>query len=58
MNLVVTVTDDENLATSKSLVVAVAEKVAIDWNPGSNNSELNLSGKGNIEVAILGYSKF
>ena len=54
----ITITDDDNLATSKSLTVAVAQKVAIDWNPKSNNSEIDLTGEGNIKVAVLGTADF
>jgi len=54
----VTITDDDSLATSKSLTVAVAQKVAIDWNPKSNNSEIDLTGDGKIKVAILGTADF
>ena len=40
------------------MTVAVAEKLAIDWEPGSNKSDLNLSGNGKIKVAILGTETF
>ncbi|MCC0178518.1 cadherin-like domain-containing protein [Waterburya agarophytonicola K14] len=55
---VVTITDDDNLSTSKSLTVTVAKKVAINWNFDSNNSDLNLSGNGSIKVAIWGTTDF
>ena len=54
----ITITDDDNLTTSKTLTVSVAEKIAIDWNPGSNNPDINLTGNGNIKVAILGTADF
>jgi hypothetical protein len=54
----VTVTDDDNLTTSKSLSIKVVKKIAIDWNPGENNSAIDLSGNGNIKVAILGMADF
>ena len=50
----VTITDDGDLASNKSLTISVAEKLAIDWNPDSNNPDINLIGSGNIKVAILG----
>ena len=52
-NPTVTITDDDNLASSKSLTVSVAEKIAIEW-----NQSINLTGKGSIEVAILGTADF
>ena len=55
---VVTITDDDNLASSKSLTVNVASKVAIDWNPESDNSAINLVGNGSLKVAILGTADF
>ena len=54
---VVTITDDENLASSKSLTINVASKVAIDWNPGKK-SAINVLGNGSVEVAILGTADF
>ena len=54
----VTVTDDDNFSTSESLTVTVAKKVAMEWNPGSNDSKLNLSGNGSIKVAIWGAADF
>ena len=54
---VVTITDDDNLTNSKSLTVNVAQKIAIDWNPGSDRS-LSLTGNGSLRVAILGASDF
>ena len=48
------VTDDDNLASTKSVAVTVAEKIDIDWNPGSKKQEIKLTGNGNIPVAILG----
>ncbi len=54
----ITITDDDDLASSKSLTVSVAEKIAIDWNLGSNNPDLDLTGSGNIDVAILGTEDF
>ena len=53
----VTITDDDNLSSSKSLIVAVAQKVAIDWNPGSDRP-FSLTGNGAIDVAILGTPNF
>jgi hypothetical protein len=55
---VVTVTDDDNLTKSKSLSVTVVKKIVIDWNPDSNDSSIDLSGNGNIKVAILGTKNF
>jgi hypothetical protein len=55
---VVTVTDDDNLSKSKSLSITVVKKIAIDWNPDSNDSSIDLSGNGNIKVAILGTANF
>ena len=54
----VTVTDDDNLFDSKSVDVTVAKQVEIDWNPGSRRKKINLRGKGNARVAILGTDNF
>ena len=53
----ITITDENNLANSKSLEVLVAKKVEIAWNPVTQNSEIDLS-DGNIKVAILGTENF
>ena len=52
-NPTVTITDDDNLASSKSITVSVAEEVAIEWSSG-----ISLTGNGGIEVAILGTADF
>ncbi|MCC0178517.1 cadherin-like domain-containing protein [Waterburya agarophytonicola K14] len=54
----VTITDNKNLTSSKSLTVSVAQKVEIDWNPDVDNSDIDITGNGNIKVAILGRSNF
>ena len=54
----VKVIDDRDLTSSKSLAFSVAEKLAINWNSDSNNSEIDLTGSGNIKVAILGTEDF
>ena len=53
-----TITDDDNLFDNKSISLDVAKKVTLDWNPGSNNKTLKLTGNGNISVAILGTANF
>ena len=53
----VAITDDDNLTSNKSLTVSVAQKVAIAWT-GVDNFDLDLTGDGNIKVAILGRSNF
>jgi|GEM_PF-527121 len=52
----VTITDDDDLSSSKSLTISVAQKLAIDWYPYSNRPDIDLTGEGNIKVAILGRS--
>ena len=52
------VTDDDNLFDNKSIYITVAKKIDLDWNPGSKNQKLNLTGNGNIRVAILGTANF
>ncbi|MDJ0689134.1 MAG: cadherin-like domain-containing protein, partial [Xenococcaceae cyanobacterium MO_188.B32] len=53
-----TVTDDDNLFDNKSISINVAKKVELDWNPGSKNKKIKLTGNGNISVAILGTANF
>ena len=53
-----TVTDDDNLFSDKSVSVSVAKKVALDWNPRSKRTEINLKGNGNVRVAIIGTEDF
>ena len=53
-----TITDEDNLSANKSLSVAVAKKVDLDWKPGSNNQQIELTGNGNVSVAILGETNF
>ena len=55
---VVTITDDDNLMSSKSLTVNVASKIAIAVARGANDSDIDLTGDGNLEVAILGTADF
>lgn len=52
-----TVTDDDTLADNDSIDVIVANKVDLDWKPGSNPSAMNFKG-GTIPVAILGAADF
>ena len=52
----ITITDNDDLSSSKSLTISVAEKLAIDWHPGRDRPDLDLTGEGNIKVAILGRS--
>ena len=54
----VTITDNHDLASSKSLTISVAQKGAIDWKSTSTNPEINLTGEGNLKVAILGTEIF
>lgn len=53
-----TVTDDDTLSDSAAVNVTVAQKVVIDWKPGSNPSAMNFTGGGTVPVAILGSSTF
>lgn len=53
-----TVTDDDTLSDSESVNVNVANKVDIDWKPGSNPSAMNFTGGGTIPVSILGGADF
>ena len=52
------VTDDDNLATSKSLSVIVANKIEIDWKPRSTSPKTSLAGNGEIRVALFGSENF
>ena len=52
-----TVKDDDTLLSNSSIQVNVANKVDLDWKPGSNPSSMNFTG-GTIPVAILGASDF
>lgn len=53
-----TVTDNDNLFGEHSLSFTVAKKVEIDWNPDSNSQSMDLTGTGNIRVAVLGTENF
>ena len=52
------ITDDRNLTTNKSLSVTVVPKIDIDWKPRSTNPQTNLSGDGEVRVAIFGTEDF
>ena len=53
-----TITDDDNLLTEKSVSVTVAKKIDIDWNPRSTSQQINLQGNGEVRVAIFGTEDF
>ncbi len=53
-----TITDDDNLLTEKSVSVTVAKKIDIDWNPRSTSQQISLAGDGEVRVAIFGTEDF
>ena len=53
-----TVTDDDNSSTQKTIPVAVAKKIDIDWKPSSNSDQILLARNGRIEVALFGDEDF
>ena len=53
-----TITDDSNLSSQKSLSVTVAQAVDLDWKPRSSSPQTNLAGDGVVRVAILGREDF
>ena len=49
-----TITDNSNLSIQESLSVNVARSVDLDWKPRSTSQQTNLSGDGEVRVAIFG----
>ena len=53
-----TVTDQDNLVDENSVSVTVAEKIELNWNPGSKSEKINLAGSGRVQVNIFGSNDF
>ena len=53
-----TITDNDNLSSQKSLPIKVAHKIDLDWKPRSNSPQTDLRGNGEVRVAILGTEDF
>ena len=53
-----TIADENNLSAADSLSFSVAKKITIDWRPYSTSGQTDLSGEGEVRVAIFGRENF